>query len=225
MRLGYLDSLRGLAVIAMVIFHTSYDLKMLRLVGWDFSSGFWYAFPRLIAFTFLFCVGTSLHLSHSPKINWNHLKKRSLKLAFASGLISLATLIIFPKQWIFFGTLHCILAGSILGALLVNRRKLCLALFLVILFLQYVLNFDIKWVASIIQRPSMDFIPIYPWFWVILLGILLGPYLSKNRHLANLRPYPFLTFLSNHSLLVYLIHQPIIFGMLQITTLILSKLV
>lgn len=216
MRAGYLDSLRGLAVVWMVIFHTSYDMRMLGMVNWDFSSGFWYAFPRVIAFTFLFCVGASLNFAHTPKINWKSLGKRSLKLGLAAAAVSIGTYVAFPQQWIYFGTLHCIFAGSILGALVVNHRRLSWFLLIAILVLQYGLNYDIRWVSSILQKPSMDFIPIYPWFWAILLGILVGPYLSKSKRLNLLHHPHFLKFLGTHSLKIYLIHQPVIFGTLWV---------
>jgi uncharacterized membrane protein len=83
-----------------------------------------------------------------------------------------------------------------------------------ILLLQYGLGYDIKWVSSILQKPSMDFIPIYPWFWSILLGILAGPYLSKNRHFGLFKSPVYLHFLGHHSLKIYLLHQPIIYGAL-----------
>lgn len=212
MRAHYLDSLRGMAVIWMIIFHAAYDLYMFRYLSWNFSEGFWFAFPRVIAFTFLFCVGLSLNYGHSPKPNWNSLKKRSIKLGLAAGAVSLGTYVMFPSQWIFFGTLHCILVGSILGALVVNHRKLAIFLLIAILILQYVLNFDIKWVSSILQKPSMDFIPIYPWFWAILLGIVTGPHLSRIPMLRNMKANPVLNFLGQHSLKIYLLHQPLIFG-------------
>jgi len=62
----------------------------------------------------------------------------------------------------------------------------------------------------------MDFIPIYPWFWAVLLGILSGPYLSKNRQLGSFKAPIFLKFLGTHSLKIYLIHQPIIYGTLWV---------
>lgn len=214
MRANYLDALRGLAVLWMIIFHASYDLRMFHFVNWDFSTGFWYAFPRVIAFTFLFCVGISLNFTHSPAINWIALKKRSQKLGLAALIISVVTYFLFPTQWIYFGTLHCIFMGSILGALMVNQRRLALILLVIILVLQYGFNYGISWLSSIIQRPSMDFIPIYPWFWAILLGILLGPYLGRWPLLNRLPPLKFLNLLGQHSLKIYLIHQPLLFGII-----------
>ena len=212
MRAGYLDALRGMAVIWMVIFHTCYDLHMFGLVDWNFSSGFWYAFPRLIAFTFLFCVGIALNFTHRPSINFTELKKRIFKLGAAAMAISLGTYFMFPKAWIYFGTLHCILAGSVLGALVVNHRKIAGLLLITILVLQYGLDYDINWVSGIIQKNSLDFIPIYPWFWAILAGILIQPYLSKTKTLANLKSPFVLTLLGKHSLKIYLIHQPVLYG-------------
>jgi uncharacterized membrane protein len=216
MRAGFLDALRGIAVIWMVIFHTCYDMRMLGFINWNFSSGFWYAFPRIIAFTFLFCVGMSLNFAHSPRIRWKSVGQRSLKLGLSALAISISTYLTFPNQWIYFGTLHCILAGSILGVILVNKRKLAFAIMILILIAQYGLGYDIKWVSSIMQRQSMDFIPIYPWFWAVLMGILVGPYLSKNRHIGTIKSPKLLSVLGTHSLKIYLLHQPFIFGVLWI---------
>lgn len=214
MRAHYLDALRGVAVVWMIIFHAAYDLRMFNYTNADFSQGFWYAFPRIIAFTFLFCVGISLNYGHRPKPNWTSLRKRSLKIGSAALAVSVGTYLVFPQQWIFFGTLHCIVTGSLIGALLVNHRRMAGALLISILISQYVFSYDIKWVSSIIQKPSLDFIPIYPWIWAILLGIICGPYLSRIRLLAELKPRPFLNFLGQHSLKIYLIHQPLIFGLI-----------
>jgi uncharacterized membrane protein len=214
MRAYYLDALRGMAVLWMIIFHAAYDLRLLGFVDWDFSQGFWYGFPRVIAFTFLFCVGVSTNYAHVPRVKWESLWKRSLKLAAAALIISLSTYFAFPSQWIFFGTLHCILIGSLLAAMLANRRRFSWIILSLILLAQYVLGFDIKWVASIIQKPSMDFIPIYPWLWAILFGMLTGPYLSKIKLLEQMPGSPLLNFLGRHSLKIYLLHQPLIYATL-----------
>jgi uncharacterized membrane protein len=189
---------------------------MLGMVGWNFSSGFWFAFPRVIAFTFLFCVGLSLNFIHTPSINWSSLRKRTFKLGISAAAVSLVSYFIFPTLWIYFGTLHCILFGSIFGALVLNHRKLALTLLISILILQYAVGYDIKWVSSLLEKPSMDFIPIYPWFWAVLLGILTGPYLSKNEQLRNFKTPSPLKYMGTHSLMIYLIHQPLIYGTLWV---------
>ena len=216
MRVPYLDILRAIAVIWMIIFHLAYDMRMFGHNDINFAEGFWFAFPRIIAGTFLFCVGIALNYTHAEKVKTTAMLKRLKKLGISALLVSLGTYIAFPNQWIYFGTLHCILAGSLLGAFFVHRRKAAVVVMIFIIFLQYVAGFDIKWVSGILQRPSMDFIPIYPWFWVILAGILLGPYLSRNSMLMNLRTPKFFDFLGRHSLVIYLVHQPLIFGVLSL---------
>jgi uncharacterized membrane protein len=216
MRIPYLDILRAMAVIWMVIFHLAYDMRMFAMNSINFVEGFWFAFPRVIAGTFLFCVGIALNYTHAEKIKTTAILKRLKKLGISALLVSAATYIAFPSQWIYFGTLHCILVGSLLGAFFVHRRRAAFTLMVLLIFLQYGAGYDIKWVSGVLQRPSMDFIPIYPWFWVILAGILLGPYLSRNRSLMNLRTPKFFDFLGRHSLVIYLVHQPLIFGALSL---------
>lgn len=214
-RFSFLDQLRGLAVVWMIIFHATFDLKMLGFIQLDMSSGFWYAFPRIIAFTFLFCVGFSSYFVHRNGVRWDFLKKRSLILGSAALVISLTTYFMFPTQWIFLGTLHCIFLGSLLVAPLVRFPKVSWTLMLLIIFLQYFLDYDIKWVSAFFNRPSMDFIPIYPWFWTILLGLNLAPHLCRW-HALNRVSLPGLAFLGGHSLKIYLLHQPLIFGVLTL---------
>lgn len=216
MRVPYLDILRAVAVIWMFIFHVAYDMRMFGMNNIDFAEGFWFAFPRLIAGTFLFCVGIALNYTHKNGVETSALFKRLKKLGISALLVSLGTFIAFPQQWIYFGTLHCILAGSILGAFFVHRRKAAFFVMISIMILQYGLGFGIHWLSSLLQRPSMDFIPIYPWFWVILLGILAGPYLSRSGFLMSLRTPKFFDFLGRHSLVIYLVHQPLIFGALSL---------
>jgi uncharacterized membrane protein len=56
----------------------------------------------------------------------------------------------------------------------------------------------------------MDFIPAYPWFWVTLLGMITGPWvLAKWPARAN----PPLEFLGKHALKIYLLHQPLFYGL------------
>jgi len=215
-RVPYLDILRAVAVIWMIIFHIAYDMRMFGLNRIDFAEGFWFAFPRVIAGTFLFCVGIALNYTHKNGVEKGALFKRLKKLGIAALLVSIGTYVVFPQQWIYFGTLHCILAGSLLGAFFVHRRNLALVIMIFIMIMQYGLGFGIKWLSGLLQRPSLDFIPIYPWFWVILLGILLGPYLSRMSFLMNLRTPKFFDFLGRHSLIIYLVHQPLIFGVLSL---------
>lgn len=215
-RYPHLDFLRAVAIIAMIIFHIAYDLKMFRMNELNFHEGFWFALPRAIAFTFLFCVGMSLHFSHVENFRKKEFFKRNLKLLVSALAISVVTYVSYPDNWVYFGTLHCIFLGSVLGVWFVWHRKAALGLMLMIIFLQYFAGYDIKWMSTVVNKPAMDFIPIYPWFWAILLGILVAPWSTKISILVNVRCPVFFRFLSRHSLKIYLIHQPVIIGALYL---------
>ena len=59
---------------------------------------------------------------------------------------------------------------------------------------------------------TLDYFPLLPWFGVILLGIYFGKLLypkGKRRFNINLEN-KYLSFLGRHSLIIYLLHQPIL---------------
>lgn len=211
-RIEWLDECRGLSVIFMIIFHFTYDLNLFHLVSIDFYHGFWYAFPRFIAGLFLFCVGISLESAHTPKIQFKPFKKRLMLLVLGATIVSISTYIQYPDQWVYFGTLHCIATASLLGLLFVGRPWAQFFLALIIIISQYYFDYDIKWVSGIIEKPSIDFIPIYPWFWVVLSGMLFKRLITFNQSLLPKHLHHLCCNLGRHSLIIYLIHQPLLFS-------------
>jgi len=215
-RYPFLDFIRGVAVILMIIFHFSYDLNYFGAVSIDFlEDPFWYWFPRIIVFLFLISVGISTAIVHKAGIRWRLVKKRSLKLGILALIISFTTYIIFPKNWIYFGTLHCILASSLAALIFVYKPKLALLFSLIILISNTVFrviwgHYSVLSLSDWLNVKSLDYIPFYPWFGVVLLGIYLE---SLRFHQYRAFAWPkSITFLGKHSLVIYLIHQPILFG-------------
>ena len=61
---------------------------------------------------------------------------------------------------------------------------------------------------------SMDYIPLHPWFGVVLIGLFLtscGLHLSWQKRL-NLPPW--VSFISRHSLKIYMAHQVVLYGLI-----------
>ncbi len=214
-RADFIDLLRTIAICWMVIFHFAYDLKTLGFTYTDFSSGFWYYFPRLIAGSFLFIVGLSLHLAYKDGINWSKFWQRQIKIGAGAIIISISTYFIFPANWVYFGTLHCIFFATFFGVFFINKRLLTLGLILLIL-LGIFSGFDLLWLSVLIKKPSMDFIPIYPWFICTLLGLFVASFDGFWKFVYNCRTHPLLALPGKHSLIIYLLHQPIIFGALML---------
>lgn len=117
-----IDFLRGFAVLLMIIFHFAFDLNGFQFVKIDFvANPFWYALPRCIVFLFLVCVGIGLALVHKNGIKWGLVRKRLYKIGGWAFVISIVTYLLFPKNFVFFGILHCIAATSVAGVFLVGN--------------------------------------------------------------------------------------------------------
>lgn len=212
-RYAGLDSLRGLAVFLMLIFHFAYDLWLFGHIQTPMNIGFWYALPRLIVFIFLWCVGASLEITHAKEIKWPSFWKRWFKLMGIALIISGVTYFTFPRSWIYFGTIHCIATVSLLALPFFFYRWARIPVFFAILMGQYLLNYDIVWMSRFIEHQSMDFIPAYPWFWVVLLGMMTGPWLLTRWQPA---PNPILEFLGRHALKIYLVHQALFYALFSL---------
>jgi uncharacterized membrane protein len=108
-RSRWLDSARGLAVVAMVIYHVGWDLSHFGLIETDvaFATG-WRRFAQAIAASFLVISGISLALATQRGIRMQHLLKRLGVIAGAALLVTIGSWLAFPDQFIFFGILHCL---------------------------------------------------------------------------------------------------------------------
>ena len=222
-----IDSLRAIAIFMMVTFHTLYQLDYFDIYSVNVHSGFWWWFARVTAGTFVFVVGISLSISYakSPKISRFLLK--GLKV-FVWGLaITLVTWIFMRDEYVIFGILHFIGTAIILGYFFIRFRFLNLALGVACIatgVYLHGLNFSFRWLLWMGFTPqafrTADYIPLLPWFGVVLLGIFCSKLLypgGKRRFKIPESYNPVtrsLCFLGRHSLLIYIIHQPILLAIL-----------
>ncbi len=203
-----IDQLRGIAVLLMIIFHLFYDLNEHGIFAINLKSTFWYGLPRFIVAIFMLTVGISLSLAHSQKINFKKFFKRLIILIICSFIISLSTYIIFPSQWIFFGTLHSIAFCSAAALPMVKFPKISVLIFILILFGIFI-GLSLPWIYL---HPSMDYIPPYPWIGFVLFGIFLGDIKIYKFFNYSHPILSFLELLGRNSLVIYLTHQPILYG-------------
>jgi uncharacterized membrane protein len=220
-RLHYLDVVRGIAIILMVIYHFCFDLDNFRYIQIDMDTDpFWRGFRFLIITLFLSTMGISLALTHAKGICWRCLKKRTLLLGGAAILVSVASYMQFPQTWIYFGILHFILFASWLGLFFIGKPWLSLITAIIILVGSAFGWLHTDALFALLQQPlhlpsgyTEDLVTIFPWFAIVLIGIFivamgwhLSPYLKAN-FISNK-----VAFLGRHSLIIYMLHQPILFG-------------
>ncbi|MBW1999898.1 MAG: DUF1624 domain-containing protein [Deltaproteobacteria bacterium] len=212
-RYPVIDCVRGVAVLLMIVFHCAYDLNGFGLVRIDFSGNvFWFVLPRFIVTLFMLCVGTCLFIVHRGEIKWSSMRSRLLRIGGWALGITLITYLLFPKNFVFFGILHCIAVSSLLALPFVNRSIAALVLGLALVIPGMFFPWSLTPVSDWLDINPMDYVPLYPWFGVVLLGIYLG---SRNIYRMELGDGPlkrFLGFLGRHSLQIYLIHRPVVFS-------------
>ncbi len=207
----------------MVAYHTAYDLQ--HFYSWDIDvfSGGWKMLQLTVASLFLLLVGASSSISH------RHPLKRFIKIGAAALFVSIATYIIDPETYVRFGILHLIAVSAVIlpplrrlnawlivpGIALILPRDLIASIDIDSSFL---IPFGIR----LDGFTTVDYFPIVPWFGVILMGCGIGHLLFTryaNRKIfrleaGKLRSLEALSWPGRHSLLLYLIHQPIIIGLL-----------
>ncbi len=229
MRFWEIDAARGIAVLMMIAFHFLFDLNYFAGFSILLASGFWLVFARITLIIFLLLVGISLSISYSrakgvldAKGIMKKYVKRGLKI-FAYGLIITAiTFLAFPGSIIWFGVLHCIGISIILAIPLLWFKKLNLIIGLAAMLLGLLLftqTFGFPWLLWLGLMPpnfyTFDYVPLLPWFGVVLLGLFLGKMLCEKRTPgktpAASKPF---CLLGRHSLLIYLLHQPVLVGLL-----------
>ena len=209
-----IDALRGFAVILMIFFHLFFDLNYFRFVTINFMENpFWFALPRFIVSLFLICVGIGLSLVHKNGIRWDHVWKRLIKIGGCALLITCITAVLFPKQYIFFGILHCIVVSSVLGLLFVKFPGVSLVGFFSIIISYAIIKPAMEPILDWLGIRPLDFIPVYPWFGWVLLGIFLEFVRFHKIPVRQTRMVRRLEFLGRHSLIIYMIHQPVLFGL------------
>ncbi len=115
-RLETIDLARGIALVAMVIYHFTWDLEFFGYTEpGTAASGGWRLFARSIATSFLFLVGVSLVLAQGRTFRLAPFLKRLGMIVGAALLITVATYFATPGNFIFFGILHQIALASVLG--------------------------------------------------------------------------------------------------------------
>ena len=235
-----LDTIRGIVLISMIIYHASWNLVYIYEVNWPWYKSYGaYLWQQSICWTFILLSGFCFSFGRK------HLKNGLI--VFGSGiLVTIVTLIAMPVNRVVFGVLTCI--GSCI-LLLTFTEKLwkrvpaeegIILSFLIFLFTKNInsgylgfgnlrmVELPKEWYGNyfttFIGFPfagfySTDYFSLIPWFFLFLTGFyccgVFGKYGLLNRKFMR-KGIRFFAFLGRYSLLIYLLHQPLIYGVQEI---------
>ena len=241
-RLWVLDSFRGMAVLMMIGFHLTFDLATFGEMGirrtFTLPLWYWKSVPNLIGGLFFSIVGISavLRFQSQSKPSYRPFLKRGLQI-FAIGMgITALTSFMRSNGVIYFGTLHGIGASLLLvyPFLRYSYANLLLSIFIIaggIILEGY--RFDTPlflWLGFIpTTGGGPDCFPLIPWFGVVLLGVFLGQQFTKMSVAkvptqsimpVLVPPVRGLSWIGKHALWIYLLHQPLMLGLLYIAGLV-----
>lgn len=238
-RYSLLDDIRGAAILNMIAYHASWDLVYLFGLSWPwFSSPGAQLWQQGICWTFIMLSGFCQPLSRRKR-------GRSLMVCSAGALVSLVTAVAMPQSKILFGVLTFLGCAMLLMLPLEPLLRRCPpVLGLVFSAALFALSKNIPagslgfgpWVllelpASLYRSTltaffgfpphgffSADYFPLLPWFFLFLAGYFLYQTLCRRKALGFLehRGIPPLEWVGRHSLVIYLLHQPLIYLVLMI---------
>lgn len=220
-RIAEIDCFRGIALLLMILFHLVFDLAYFYNWSIDYLNGFWYYLGKAAAILFMLVSGISNTLSRNPI-------RRGLTVFSAGMLITVVTYYYNPAMYIRFGILHLLGFGMLTTPWLTKLSALLLILagttLLVMSNWTANLMATSSWLLPLGITPtgfaSLDYYPLFPWLGVVLYGLAIGKLLYGHKQpclspsATTSPPARILSWLGRQSLLIYLVHQPIILALL-----------
>ena len=225
-----IDVARGLAILAMIVYHFSWDLSFLQLIETNILQiPAWRWFARGIAGSFLMLSGLGLVLAHAKGVKGRAFLRRLIKVGGAALAVTAGTYFAFPDSYIFFGILHCIAVSGVLALPFLKLHPIMtLAFAALCLVAPYILTdpaLDAPWLDWLglgsTDPVTNDYVPIFPWFGLVLIGVAAGRMLLARQGTMSLAGWRSRGWLSGlliwagrKSLPIYLTHQIILLGIL-----------
>lgn len=232
-RYQVLDTIRGCALVSMLLYHASWDMVYMFGANWSWYHGFAaYVWQQSICWTFILLSGYCWALGR-------HQLRRGLTVFLCGALITAVTWFFMRSNLVYCGVLTLLGASSLLLILLapalerVPAQAGAAGSFLLFLLTRDVnagtLGFEgLRFAAlpaglyrnhltALLGFPpadffSTDYFSLLPWFFLFLTGWFL--FRLRPEEVREIRRVPVVTAMGRRSLLIYMLHQPVIYALL-----------
>lgn len=215
-RYALLDELRGLDLVSMMLYHACWDMMFLFGIWMD-----WYAgmpgrlWQQTICWVFILLSGFCAPFGR-------HMLRCGVTVFAAGALVTAVTLVFMPGGRVIFGVLTFLgtamlltgvlepLLKKVMPAVGLGGWKLMLPQSLYANYFTAFFGFYPDWFYS------TDYFGLLPWLFLFWAGYYLHKAVGRRRMEPLRRPVcPALGWMGRHSLLLYLLHQPVIYGVLS----------
>jgi len=228
-----LDTVRGFALLSMILYHASWDLVYMFGLDWPWYRSFAaHVWQQSICWTFILLSGFCWSLGRRQF-------RRGLTVFLCGAAVTAVTWSLMPENLVFCGVLTLLGAASLLTlplapllSRLPARAGLAGSFGLFLLFRDVnggFLGFEGLRLAALpgglyrnhltalLGFPpagffSTDYFSLLPWFFLFLTGYFLFR-LRPGEETEGVR-VPLITAMGRHSLLLYMLHQPVLYGVL-----------
>lgn len=239
-RYFWIDNIRAIAMISMIIYHGVWDLVYLYGMDWGwYRSDLAFLWQQSICWTFILLSGFCWSFSKNP---W----KQGVMVSAGGLIVTMVTLIASYESRVIFGVLNLIGASALL---MIPCKKLFEKIPAFTGFLSMFLLFGITYGINerqlgffgchLIELPgefyqnlftafwgfpklsfySSDYFSVFPWSFLYFAGYFLCRLWKEHKipgaECLNYK-IPLLTAMGKRSLIIYMLHQPILFGLLEV---------
>ncbi|WP_342361035.1 heparan-alpha-glucosaminide N-acetyltransferase [Terrarubrum flagellatum] len=228
------DLARGAALVAMIIYHFSWDLSWYGLTSVDVPRHpGWAMFAHVIAASFLGLVGVGFALAARGELDRGRYLRRLIIVGGAAALVTAGTLVAMPEAPVLFGILHCITVASVLivpflrWPVLASIAVAAILLAAPAFFTSPMFNGAAWTWFGFGDRniPAVDHVPLAPWAGFVFAGYALARVVLEGDAFASLRdaianwrsaspPARLLVSMGRWSLVIYLAHQLVLMAAL-----------
>ena len=233
-RYDTIDAVRGVAIVWMTAFHFCFDLTHFGFIRQDFyNDPFWTWQRTAIVSLFLFCAGLSQAVAVYQQQSATRFWRRWAQVAGCALLVTAGSYFVFPNTFIYFGVLHGIALMLLIvrfsagwgrwlwlaGAVAVAARFVAVDVHGAWPAADFLNAKPWNWLGLVDRKPvTEDYVPLVPWLGVMWWGTASGQWLLAHRRDLLIRALPRaagpLAWLGRWSLSWYMLHQPVLFGIL-----------